>query len=163
MAVRQNSIGMVICQNGISPKARFLEHFYVRLGTIKRHLRNRAFGKTPHLGFRRTAVWRTIVRRINRGPFILERSQHTWSNVCSLRGHPFRWICNRSTLSVSTLCPLESVCRQPRMFMNDGTIHTWMNDCRVARFFLVQNTKMGKNVPNYQKIYQMAITYFQWP
>jgi hypothetical protein len=34
---------------------------------------------------------------------------------------------------------------------------------RVARFFLVQNTKWGKNIPNYHKIYQMTITYFQWP
>jgi hypothetical protein len=33
---------------------------------------------------------------------------------------------------------------------------------RVARFFLVQNTKTGKIKPNYHKIYQMAIKYFQW-
>jgi hypothetical protein len=26
---------------------------------------------------------------------------------------------------------------------------------RVARFFLVQHTKTGKNIPNYQKIHQM--------
>jgi hypothetical protein len=32
---------------------------------------------------------------------------------------------------------------------------------RVARFFLVQYTKMGENIPNDHKIYQMAITYFQ--
>jgi hypothetical protein len=34
---------------------------------------------------------------------------------------------------------------------------------RVARFFLVQNTKTGKNIPNCHKMYQMAIKYFQWP
>jgi hypothetical protein len=33
---------------------------------------------------------------------------------------------------------------------------------RVARFFLVQNTKTGENIPNYHKLYQMAIKYFQW-
>jgi hypothetical protein len=31
--------------------------------------------------------------------------------------------------------------------------------CRVARFFLVQNTKMGKNVPNYHELYQLSIKY----
>jgi hypothetical protein len=30
---------------------------------------------------------------------------------------------------------------------------------RVARFFLVHDTKTGKNVPNEHKLYQMAITY----
>jgi hypothetical protein len=33
---------------------------------------------------------------------------------------------------------------------------------RVARFFLVQHTKTGKNVPNYHKIYQMSIKYTKW-
>jgi hypothetical protein len=28
---------------------------------------------------------------------------------------------------------------------------------RVARFFLVQNTKTGENIPNYHKIYQIGI------
>jgi hypothetical protein len=28
---------------------------------------------------------------------------------------------------------------------------------RVARFFLVQNTKTVKNIPNYQELYQMSI------
>jgi hypothetical protein len=30
---------------------------------------------------------------------------------------------------------------------------------RVARFFSVQYTKAGKNIPNDHKMYQMAITY----
>jgi hypothetical protein len=30
---------------------------------------------------------------------------------------------------------------------------------RVARFFLLQNTNTGKNIPNYRKIYPMAIEY----
>jgi hypothetical protein len=30
---------------------------------------------------------------------------------------------------------------------------------RVARFFLVQNTKTGKNIPNYHELYQMSIKY----
>jgi hypothetical protein len=34
---------------------------------------------------------------------------------------------------------------------------------RVARFFLVQYTKTGENIPNDYKIYQMAIRYSQWP
>jgi hypothetical protein len=28
---------------------------------------------------------------------------------------------------------------------------------RVARFFLVQHTKTGENIPNYHKVYQMAV------
>jgi hypothetical protein len=34
---------------------------------------------------------------------------------------------------------------------------------RAARFLSVQHTKTGKNIPNDNKIYQMAIKYFQWP
>jgi hypothetical protein len=30
---------------------------------------------------------------------------------------------------------------------------------RVARFFLLQHTKTGENIPNYHKIYQTAIKY----
>jgi hypothetical protein len=30
---------------------------------------------------------------------------------------------------------------------------------RVARFFLVQNTKTGKNIPNYHELYQISIKY----
>jgi hypothetical protein len=30
---------------------------------------------------------------------------------------------------------------------------------RVARFVLVQNTKTGKNIPNYHELYQMSIKY----
>jgi hypothetical protein len=30
---------------------------------------------------------------------------------------------------------------------------------RTARFFLAQHTKTGKNIPNYHKLYQMAIKY----
>jgi phosphoribosylaminoimidazole carboxylase (NCAIR synthetase) len=29
--------------------------------------------------------------------------------------------------------------------------------CRVARFFLVQHTQSGKDIPNILKIYQMAV------
>jgi hypothetical protein len=32
---------------------------------------------------------------------------------------------------------------------------------RVARFFLVHDTKTGKNVPNEHKMYQMLIQFFQ--
>jgi hypothetical protein len=32
----------------------------------------------------------------------------------------------------------------------------------VARFFLVQDTKMGKNIPNHQKVFQMTLKYTQW-
>jgi hypothetical protein len=34
---------------------------------------------------------------------------------------------------------------------------------RAARFFLVQYTKTGENIPNDNKIYQMDKKYFQWP
>jgi hypothetical protein len=34
---------------------------------------------------------------------------------------------------------------------------------RVARFFLVQNTKTGKNIPNYHKLYQMSIKHNKRP
>jgi hypothetical protein len=43
------------------------------------------------------------------------------------------------------------------------TVKNKVPEFRVARFFLLQNTKTGKNIPNYHKIYQMAIEYFQWP
>jgi hypothetical protein len=33
----------------------------------------------------------------------------------------------------------------------------------VARFFSVQHTKTGKNIPNDHKIYQKAIKYTIWP
>jgi hypothetical protein len=33
---------------------------------------------------------------------------------------------------------------------------------RVARFFLVHDTKTGKNVPNEHKMYQMVIKYPKW-
>jgi hypothetical protein len=35
--------------------------------------------------------------------------------------------------------------------------------CRVARFFLVHDSKTGKNVPNAHKIYQTAIKYPKSP
>jgi hypothetical protein len=35
-----------------------------------------------------------------------------------------------------------------------------LDSIRVARFFFVQNTKTGKNIPNDHKIYQKAIKYF---
>jgi hypothetical protein len=34
---------------------------------------------------------------------------------------------------------------------------------RVARFSLVQYTNTWKNIPNYHKIYQMAVNYVKWP
>jgi hypothetical protein len=34
---------------------------------------------------------------------------------------------------------------------------------RVARFFLVQYTKMGENIPNYHKMYQMVVKYIKCP
>jgi hypothetical protein len=34
---------------------------------------------------------------------------------------------------------------------------------RVDRFFLVLNTKTGRNIPNGNKLYQTAIKNFQWP
>jgi hypothetical protein len=34
---------------------------------------------------------------------------------------------------------------------------------RAARFFLVQRTITGKNIPNHQKMYQMSITYTKCP
>jgi nucleoside-diphosphate-sugar epimerase len=33
---------------------------------------------------------------------------------------------------------------------------------RVARFFFVQHTKTGKNIPNYRKIYQISIKCSKW-
>jgi hypothetical protein len=37
-----------------------------------------------------------------------------------------------------------------------------LNKGQGCQIFLVQNTKTGKILPNYHKIYQMAIKYFQW-
>jgi hypothetical protein len=39
---------------------------------------------------------------------------------------------------------------------------TW-SPYMVARFFLVQNTKMGENIPNYHELYQMSIKYNKRP
>jgi hypothetical protein len=36
-------------------------------------------------------------------------------------------------------------------------------ETRVARFCLVQNTKTGKNIPNYPELYQMFIKYNKRP
>jgi hypothetical protein len=40
-----------------------------------------------------------------------------------------------------------------------ATTKTFIIVSRVARFFLVQNTKTGKNMPNYHELYQMSISY----
>jgi hypothetical protein len=34
---------------------------------------------------------------------------------------------------------------------------------RAARFFLVQHTEVGKNIPNKHKIYQKATKYTKYP
>jgi hypothetical protein len=34
---------------------------------------------------------------------------------------------------------------------------------RVARFFYAQHTKMGKNIPDYHKIYHTTTQYSNWP
>jgi hypothetical protein len=39
----------------------------------------------------------------------------------------------------------------------------WYLGSRVARFFMVQHTKTGENIPNNHKIYQMAIKYAKRP
>jgi hypothetical protein len=51
---------------------------------------------------------------------------------------------------------LTSVC-----FRLEGMVHRMINT-RVARFFLVQYTKTGKNIPNNHKISQMATKYTKW-
>jgi hypothetical protein len=51
----------------------------------------------------------------------------------------------KKTLSLATL-----------FFLKDKNVPC---STRVARFFLVQNTKKGKNIPNYHTQYQMSIKY----
>jgi hypothetical protein len=46
-------------------------------------------------------------------------------------------------------------------------VHTYISwhvvyFCRAARFSLMQQTKMGKNIQNYHKLYQMATKYSKW-
>jgi hypothetical protein len=41
-----------------------------------------------------------------------------------------------------------------KRFQKTGVI---ANGSRVARFFLVQNTKTAKNIPNYHEPYQMSV------
>jgi hypothetical protein len=36
------------------------------------------------------------------------------------------------------------------------------NSARIARFFLVQRTKTGENIPNNHKIYHMTTKYTKW-
>jgi hypothetical protein len=47
-------------------------------------------------------------------------------------------------------------CKHANKFIlcSEGTMYT-----RVTRFFLEQNTKTGKNIPNYHEVYQMSIKY----
>jgi hypothetical protein len=53
---------------------------------------------------------------------------------------------------------------QQRMQHNDSCLkRTKCAMGRVARFFLLQNTKTGENVPNYHKLYQMSIKYNKRP
>jgi hypothetical protein len=47
---------------------------------------------------------------------------------------------------------------QPTKIYCDGQEKTW-----VARFVLVQNTKTGKNIPNYLELYKMSINYHKRP
>jgi hypothetical protein len=42
-------------------------------------------------------------------------------------------------------------------------VNTLINSSRVARFFVVQNTKTGKNLSNYHKLYQMSLKYNKTP
>jgi hypothetical protein len=49
---------------------------------------------------------------------------------------------------------LLHICRYLKMKKTDSSVG-W-GESRVARFFLVQHTKTGKNIPNNHKIYRMA-------
>jgi hypothetical protein len=53
---------------------------------------------------------------------------------------------------------------QPANLLNEGLLldDEEMLDARVARFFLLQHTKTGKNRQNNQKMYQMTIKYTKW-
>jgi hypothetical protein len=53
---------------------------------------------------------------------------------------------------------------QPSMRMNelDACEKIFRYLSRVARFFLVQHTKMGENIINDLKIYRMATKYTKW-
>jgi hypothetical protein len=46
--------------------------------------------------------------------------------------------------------------------INSGTLQTVLQT-GVARFFLVQNTKTGKIIPNYHKLFEMSIKYNKRP
>jgi hypothetical protein len=48
-----------------------------------------------------------------------------------------------------------------QVIFSGASIYTYVG--RVARFFLVQNTKTGKNTPNYHKLYQMSVKYNKRP
>jgi hypothetical protein len=39
---------------------------------------------------------------------------------------------------------------------------TFLDENRVARFLMIQYTKMEKNIPNYHLITNMAIQYTKW-
>jgi hypothetical protein len=53
---------------------------------------------------------------------------------------------------------------QPANLLNEGLLldDEEMLDARVARFFLLQHTKTGKNRQNNQKMCQMTIKYTKW-
>jgi hypothetical protein len=62
--------------------------------------------------------------------------------------------------------PLFTLINLSVEFDHPSSLHIWANNQpqdRVDRFFLVHDTKTGKNVPNEYKMYQMAIKYRQSP
>jgi hypothetical protein len=48
------------------------------------------------------------------------------------------------------------------MAENDFKSAERVSKSRVARFFSLQHTKIGKYVPNYHKIYQIDLKYIKW-
>jgi hypothetical protein len=67
-------------------------------------------------------------------------------------------ICDCLIFFVFTLTVREQLA--PRRNLNAATVGLFI---RVARFFLLHDTKTGKNVPNEHKMYQIVIKYPKWP
>jgi hypothetical protein len=71
----------------------------------------------------------------------------------------------RSVLGLSLrqfVGPPNCLANTPRFKVNTCVLRSTLAT-RVARFFLVQNTKTGKNIPNYRELYQMSIEYNKRP
>jgi hypothetical protein len=65
-------------------------------------------------------------------------------------------------IHISLLCPILEAHFVTHFLANFVVNLRFQVLNRVARFFLIQHTKAGQNIPNGHKIWQMAVKYTKW-